>query len=95
MTAVSEGAFYNAKEVKQIVLDSQITKIGARAFNGCKKLTSLTIKSGKITSKTLSGNAFKGVSSKTKVKVPKAKKSSYKKLFYKKGLSKKVKFINM
>ena len=95
VTAVSEGAFYNAKEVKQIVLDSQITKIGARAFNGCKKLTSLTIKSGKITSKTLSGNAFKGVSSKTKVKVPKAKKSSYKKLFYKKGLSKKVKFINM
>lgn len=95
VTAVSENAFRNNKYVKQIVLSNNVTKIGARAFSGCKKLSSVTVKSQKLTSKSLSGKAFKGISSKTQIKVPKAKKNSYKKLFCKKGLSKKVKVINM
>lgn len=95
VTAVSENAFRNNRYVKQIALGSNVTTIGTRAFSGCKKLSSITVKSQNITSKTLSGKAFKGVSSKTKIKVPKTKRNSYKKLFCKKGLSKKVKIINM
>lgn len=95
VTAVSENAFRNNKYAKQIILSDNVTKIGARAFSGCKKLSSVTVKSQKLTSKSLSGKAFKGISSKTKIKVPKAKKNFYKKLFCKKGLSKKVKVINM
>ena len=91
VTAVSDRAFYNNKNVRQIVLNSNIMQIGARAFTGCKKLSSLMITSRNMTSKSLSGKAFKGISSKTKIKVPKEKRNSYKKLFYKKGLSKKVK----
>ncbi|MCM1500991.1 MAG: leucine-rich repeat domain-containing protein, partial [Clostridium sp.] len=95
VTAISENAFRNNKYVRQIVLSSNITKIGARAFSGCKKLSSITVKSKKITAKSLSGKAFKGISSKTKIKVPKGKKNSYAKLFCKKGLPKKVKVCNM
>lgn len=93
--AVSERAFYNNKYVKKIVLGSNISRIGARAFTGCRKLTSLTIKSKGITSKSLKSKTFKGISSKTKIKVPAEKRDAYKKLFYKKGLSKRVKVCNM
>ena len=43
-----------------------------------------------MTSSTISKNAFKGVSSKATIKVPKGKAKSYKTLFQKKGLSKNV-----
>jgi len=95
VTAISENAFRNNKYVKRIVLSDNVTEIGARAFSGCKKLSSLTVKSKKITSKSLSAKAFKGISSKTKIKVPKENRSTYKKLFCKKGLSKRVKICNM
>ena len=95
VTAVSERAFCNNKNVRQIILSNHITKIGARAFSGCKKLSSLTIKSKMITSKSLNARAFKGISSKTKIKVPKTKKNSYKKIFYSKGLLKRVKVCNI
>ena len=44
-----------------------------------------------LTILTIGKNAFKGVSSKITIKVPKGKAKAYKALFRKKGLSKKVK----
>lgn len=95
VSAISQKAFYKNKRVRKIILGNQITKIGARAFSGCNSLSSLTIKSKKISSKSLSSKAFKGISSKVKIKVPKTKRNSYRKLFLKKGLSKKVKVCNI
>ena len=95
VTAVSDRAFCNNKYVRKIVLNDNITKIGARAFSGCKKLSSLKITSKKLTSKSLSSKAFKGISYKTKIKVPKEKRDFYKKLFGKKGLSKRVKVYSL
>ena len=51
---------------------------------GYSKVTTVDLK--KVQKK-----AFKGLSAKAKIKVPKAKLSAYKKLFKKAGLSKKVK----
>lgn len=90
VTTVGANAFKGCKELTKVTLPEKTTKIGANAFNGCKKLKTITIKSKKMTSKTIDKNAFKGVSTKTTIKVPKGKAKSYKTLFQKKGLSKKV-----
>lgn len=91
VTSVGENAFKGCKALTKVTLPSKTTKIGANAFNGCSKLKTITIKSNKMTSKTISKNAFKGLSSKATIKVPKGKAKSYKTLFLKRGLSKKVK----
>ena len=56
-----------------------------------KKLKTIIIKSKKLTSKTVSKKAFKGLTKATTIKVPKKKLKAYKKLFKSKGLSSKVK----
>lgn len=90
VTTVGANAFKGCKELTKVTLPEKTTKIGANAFNGCSKLKTITIKSKKMTSSTISKNAFKGVSSKATIKVPKGKAKSYKTLFQKKGLSKNV-----
>lgn len=69
----------------------KVIGIGDNAFKGCKNLKTIVIKSTKLKSKNLSKNAFKGLTKKTVIKVPKKKYKAYKKLFRKKGLSSKVK----
>ena len=91
VTAIADNAFKNNKKVTKVVIPSNIITIGKNAFNGCSKLKTIQIKSTKLTSKSISKNAFKGISKKVTIKVPKKKLKAYKKLFRKKGLSKKVK----
>lgn len=91
VTTIGAGAFKSCKALTKIALPSKTTKIGANAFNGCTKLMTITIKSKNMTSKTISNNAFKGISTKATIKVPSGKAKTYKTLFQKKGLSKKVK----
>ncbi|MGN0152927.1 MAG: leucine-rich repeat protein, partial [Lachnospiraceae bacterium] len=67
-----------------------VTKIGKEAFSGCKNLSSITIKSTKLTS--VGSNAFKGINKKAMIKVPKKQLGKYKKLFnsksgYKKSMT--------
>lgn len=69
----------------------QIVQIGKNAFSGCSKLKKLTIKTTKLTSKTVGAKAFKGVNGKATIKVPKKKLSAYKTLFKSKGAGKNVK----
>ena len=54
-------------------------------------LQKIIIKTTKLNSSNVGSNAFKGLSSKTIIKVPKKKLKAYKKLFKKKGFSGKVK----
>ena len=91
VTAIADNAFKNNKKVTKVVIPSNIITIGKNAFSGCSKLKTIQIKSTKLTSKSISKNAFKGISKKVTIKVPKKKLKAYKKLFRKKGLSKKVK----
>ena len=91
VTSIGANAFKKCIAVTSLTLPAKTVKIGANAFNGCKKLKKLTIKSKKMTKKTVAKNAFKGLTKKTKIKAPKAKVKTYKKLFRKRGLSGKVK----
>ncbi len=81
----------NALAGSKVVIGKNISSIGKQAFYGCKKLKSIVIKTEKLTAKKVGGSAFKKISSKVKVSVPKKKKTEYKKLLKKKGLPKSAK----
>lgn len=82
--SITKNAFKNNKNVQKVIIGNNITKIRANSFKGCKNLKTIIIKSKKI--KTIEKNAFKKIYKKVKIKVPKRKFKSYKKLFTKKGL---------
>ena len=92
VTAIGSKAFANAGKLKKVTIGSHVTKIGGKAFYRCKKLGNIVIKSKKLTSKKVGSKAFAQISQKAVVKVPKAKKATYKKLLQKKGLSNKAQF---
>jgi len=91
VTAIGNKAFAGASKLKKVTVGANVTKIGSKAFYQCKKLNRLTIKTKKLTSKTVGSKAFSGISKKAVVKVPKAKKKAYKKFMSKKGMPKKAK----
>ena len=91
VTEISTNAFKNNRKLKKVVIGQNIVKIGKNAFYGCKKLTSVTIKSSRLTLKNIGKNAFKNTSSKATVKVPKKQKAHYNQILKKRGLNKKAK----
>lgn len=91
ITGIGTNAFKSAKKATGIVVGKNIVTIAKGAFNGCKKVKTIVIRSKKLTAKTVAKNAFKGIKKGTVIKVPKNKVSVYRKLFQKKGLDRKVK----
>ena len=91
ITKIGEKAFKNASGLKKVKLSKNITSIGAQAFEQCKNLKEIIVHNRNLKAKELSKNAFKGISKDTVIKVPSGKVAAYKKLFRRKGLSKKVK----
>ena len=62
------GALYlNGKEVKDLVIPDDVTKIGQRAFSGCSSLSSVTIPNS-VTS--IGDSAFSDCSSLTSIEIP-------------------------
>lgn len=94
VTKIDKNVFKGNKKVTKIVVGSNIQSIGNYAFSGCKKLKTIIIQSKKLTTKTVSKKAFKGIAKKVVVKVPKKKRTAYKKLLKKKGLSSKNRIKN-
>ena len=95
VVAIASGAFKNNKDLKKIVIPESVEKIGSKAFYGCKKLTNITIKTTKLTTKTVGSKAFAKAGSnnykKLTVKVPKKQMKLYKTMLRKRGLSAKAK----
>lgn len=79
VTSVAAKALKNNKKVKKVVIGSNITKIGAEAFSGCKNLKTISILSSKL--KSVGKNAIKNINKKATISCPKKKKAAYKKLF--------------
>lgn len=90
VTTIGEKAFYNCTKLKTLTIGKNVTKIGAKTFYNCKKLSSITIKTKKLKASKVGKNAFGKVKSNVKIKVPKSKKSAYKKILYKKGIKKRT-----
>ena len=91
VTEISTNAFKNNRKLKKVVIGQNIVRIGKNAFYGCKKLTSITIKSSRLTLKNIGKNAFKNTSPKATVKVPKKQKALYNQILKKRVLNKKAK----
>jgi len=69
VTAISQKAFQNAKELKTVVIGANVTSIGSKAFYNCKKLKNITFKSVKASK--INSKAFKGIVANSKITVPK------------------------
>ncbi len=89
VTSIDANAFKLESDVKNLTIGANVTTIGKSAFFKCSSLKKITVKSANITS--IGKKAFKGTHAKATVKVPKAKKAAYKKMFKKAGISKKAK----
>lgn len=92
VTEISAKAFSTCKKAASATIGANVTKIGANAFNGCKNLKKVTISSKNL--KSVGKNAFKNISAKAKIKVPKNKLKAYKKLLSRKGQKKSVKITS-
>lgn len=91
VTSVADNALKGMGKLKKLEIGANIEHIGKGVFNGCKNLKSIIIKSKKLTLRKTGSNAFKGINSKTVIKVPKGKIASYKKIIYARGAGKNVK----
>ena len=89
VTSVAPNAFDGVSNLKDVTLGKHVKKIGAKAFNHCKNLKTLTIKSKGLTKKNVMGS-LKG-SSVNMVRVPDGKEDSYKNIFKMKNSGRKTK----
>ncbi len=81
VTEIGPRALKGQKQLKRVSIGSNIVKIGKRAFEGDTKLTSIIIKTKQL--KTVESQAFKDISSKAVIRIPKARKKAYTKLLKK------------
>lgn len=87
VTSIAKNALKNNKKITKLTIPSNIASIGAKAFYGCSKLKTITIKTTKLTMKKVGSSAFKKINAKATIKVPKKKKSTYKAILKKKGIT--------
>lgn len=83
VVTISKKALYKGTKLKKLTIGKNVQTIEDNAFNGCKNLKSITIKSTVL--KKVGKNAIKGIHKKAVIKVPKKQYSKYKKLFGKKS----------
>ena len=91
VTKLGSNVFSGCSKIRKLTLPPKVSTVGSNAFYNCGQLKILTLKGRKLTAKGLAKKAFKGISSKAVIKVPKNKVTFYKKLLRHKGLNAKVK----
>lgn len=79
VTEIGKELFSKNMDVNSVTIGKYVTKINTRAFYGCKKLKSITIKSEVL--KFVGNVAVKNINKKAVIYVPSSKKSAYIKLF--------------
>lgn len=90
VTAIGTSAMSGAKKLTTVKIGANIMTVGAKAFYGCSNLSNVTIFSTKLTTAKTGANAFKGIRSNCRFKVPASRVSAYKKLLRAKGAGPKI-----
>ena len=90
VTAIGTSAMSGAKKLTTVKIGANIMTVGAKAFCGCSNLSNVTIFSTKLTTAKTGANAFKGIRSNCRFKVPASRVSAYKKLLRAKGAGPKI-----
>lgn len=88
VTSVANHAFEDMKKLRKVLIGRYVTSIGKKAFCGDAKLASITIRNKKLSK--VGKNAFKGISAKAKVYVPKSRQKEIRRLLSGKGMKKTV-----
>ena len=91
VTKIASGAFQNRAKLTQVTVGVNVTGIGSKAFYGCKNLKKIIITSKKL--KTTGVNAFRGISKKATIRVPRSRYKNYKKILNGKGQAKSVRIV--
>lgn len=95
VTSIGAKAFKDNKKITKVIIGSNVKEIGKNAFNNCKYLKSVIIKTKLLTKKTVGKNAFKKAGSsnykKLTVKTPTKKKKAYTNILRSRGLNKNAK----
>ncbi len=84
VTSIGAKAMQNNRQMTSLTIGADVKKIGKSAFNGCRKLGKVKIKSKKLSS--VGKQAFKGTKSGMKVKVPSKQLKKYRKMLKKAGI---------
>ena len=92
VVCIFDEAFMNCSSLKKIEIGKNVEEIGDSAFKNCSNLKSITIKTTKLTKKSIGKNAFKGISKKATFKFSKKQFKNYKKWIKKAGAPKIAKF---
>lgn len=87
VTKIQANAFAKNKKLTTVVIGKNITTIGKKAFYNCKNLNKITIKTKSLKASNIGSKAFANINAKAKVSVPKTKKSAYKAILKKRGLT--------
>ena len=90
VTKIAKSAFRSNTRIRKLVIKTNITWIGSRAFSDCKKLKTVQIKTKKL--KKIGKRAFKNCKRGMTFKLPKSKYKKYKKMLKKSGVPAKTKF---
>lgn len=92
LTKIGDSAFQGCTSMTSFTSKStKLTSIGKKAFYGDRKLGTISLKTEKLKKAKVGSNAFKGIKSTCKFKVPKKKVSTYKTIFKAKGAGSKLK----
>lgn len=84
ITSIGAKAMQNNRQLTSLTIGADVKKIGKSAFNGCRKLGKVKIKSKKLSS--VGKQVFKGTKSGMKVKVPSKQLKKYRKMLKKAGI---------
>lgn len=93
VTTIGSQAFMSCTALTKVTIPAKVSKIESKAFYKCKKLKKITVKTKKLTTKKVGKSAFKGISAKAVIKVPKSKLKAYKKLLKARGIGSKAKVV--
>lgn len=81
VTAIDKKAFYKYTKLKTVTIGKNVKTFGTQAFAKSSKISKITIKTTKLTKKSVGKNVFSGIKKKAKFTYPKSKKAVYKKIF--------------
>lgn len=81
VTAIDKKAFYKYTKLKTVTIGKNVKTFGTLAFAKSSKISKITIKTTKLTKKSIGKNVFSGIKKKAKFTYPKSKKAAYKKIF--------------
>ncbi len=96
LESIKQAAFRGCTKMNTFrSVSKKVNLIGKYAFYGDKNLSTITLKTTKLTKNKVKDKAFKGIKSTCKFRVPASKAASYKKIFLEKGAGSGCKVVKL